>query len=249
MNKNYRLILFDCFNTLFLTHASALPRLCIDGKEVTSTAGLLCAALAPHYGQLEPPQVHAALRETWRWAGDQRGETLREISAPVRMRHLFHVLALPPPEEALVQELVWVHMEALLSSFVLPPAHLDLLRDLRGRYRLAIFSNFDYAPGLMQLLRTHHIVDWFDPIIVSDAIGYRKPGEVAFTQAIAMTGQRREEILFVGDSLEDDVQGAHGARLDVAWINHGQDAPPALPQPPTYALENLPALARVLASV
>lgn len=44
------------------------------------------------------------------------------------------------------------------------------------------------------------------------------------------------------------MQGAHAARLDVAWISHGQAAPPALQQPPTYALESLPALARVLAS-
>ena len=160
VKRDYRLILFDCFNTLFLPHEPAMPRLEVDGRRVMSTAGLLQAALAPHYPELDATAVHHALRETWRWAEDQRGEACREVSAPVRMRQLFRVLELEVPE-GLVEPLVWVHMRALLQSYRLPPSHRELLAALRGRYAMAIFSNFDYALGLNRLLQDHDLVPWF----------------------------------------------------------------------------------------
>lgn len=245
MKRDYRLILFDCFNTLFLPHEPALPRLEVDGRTVMSTAGLLQTALAPHYPGLEPATVHRALRETWRWAEGQRGEACREISAPVRMRRLFHVLGLRVVEE-LVEPLVWVHMHALLQSYRLPPAHRDLLAALRGRYAMAIFSNFDYAPGLARLLQEHGLAPWFDPVVVSDTLGYRKPGRIAFQRAVALAGAPPESILFVGDSYQDDVVGAVAAGIDVAWFN-AAGAPPPGHARPTHELRELSALGDLLA--
>lgn len=245
MKRDYRLILFDCFNTLFLPHEPALPRLEVDGRTVMSTAGLLQAALAPHYPDIDAATIHHALRETWRWAEGQRGTACREISAPVRMRHLFHVLGLAVVED-LVEPLVWVHMRALLQSYRLPAAHRDLLARLRERYAMAIFSNFDYAPGLNRLLQEHDLVPWFDPVVVSDTLGYRKPGRIAFERAVALAGAPAASILFVGDSYEDDVVGAVAAGIDVAWFN-AAGAPPAGTARPTHELRELPALADLLA--
>ncbi len=61
-----------------------------------------------------------------------------------------------------------------------------------------------------------------------------------------MIGEAPQDILFVGDSLEDDVQGARQAGIDVAWINtRGLPAPANFP--PTYELRELPALIDLLA--
>lgn len=244
VKKDYQLILFDCFNTLFLTHEPALPRLEVDGRMVTSTAGLLHEALAPRYPDLEPAGIHRAMRETWRWAEAQRGEDCLEIPAPVRMAQLFRVLSLEPDDD-LIEALVWVHMDALTACYRMPEDHRTLLEGLRGVVGMAIFSNFDYAPGLHRLLREHAMQDWFDPVIVSDTLGYRKPGRTAFNRAIAMTGKSPESILYVGDSYGDDVRGATGAGLDVAWLNPAGD--PVEPDcPPTHVLTRLPELAALV---
>lgn len=246
MLRRYRLILFDCFNTLVLSDPLSLPKLEIDGKQVTTTAGLLHEALSERHPGLEAGQIHAALRKSWKWAGDLRGQETREISAPERMRYMLQQLGLQAPDEASIEALVWVHMNALLASFVFPSEHMTLLEDIRAQYRMAIFSNFDYAPGLLRLLKQHGIEEWFDPIIISDTLGYRKPGGVAFDKAIALTGQRREDILFVGDSLTDDVHGAFNAEIDVAWINLNNESPQWDGAEPTIILHRLTDLSGVL---
>jgi HAD superfamily hydrolase (TIGR01549 family) len=238
MTKPYRLILFDCFNTLFLQDPSRLPRLELDGRAVTSTAGLLLEPLRALVPTLRAETVHHAQRSAGRWAEQLRGAELREVPAPRRFRRACEELGLAAPDEALVQALLEVHMRALTDSFAFPAAHRQVLVALRERFRLGLFSNFDHAPALHRLLRETGIAEWFDPLLVSDGLGYRKPGAAAFDAALRRIGLPPGAILFVGDSLEDDVAGARGAGLDVAWLN-----PAGAPAPescrPTYELASL----------
>jgi HAD superfamily hydrolase (TIGR01549 family) len=238
MAKPYRLILFDCFNTLFVQDPSRLPRLELDGRTVISTAGLLLEPLRALDPTLGVEAVHHAQRGAWRWAEQERGPELREVPAPRRFRHACEALGLVAPDEALVQALLDVHMRALTDSFAFPPAHRQVLSALRAQYRLGLFSNFDHAPALHRLLRETGIVDWFDPLLVSDGLGYRKPGAAAFDAALRHIGLPPGAILFVGDSLEDDVAGARGAGLDVAWLNPKGAAAPESCRP-TYELASL----------
>jgi HAD superfamily hydrolase (TIGR01549 family) len=245
MDKRYRLILFDCVNTLYLPDPSRLPRLELDGRSVPSTAGLLHAPLRALNPALQPDEIHRAARSAWEWAERERGPELREVPAPRRFRRLLVELGLPDAPEDQLAALLDVHMRAVTGSFAFPPAHRELLAALRDRFRLALFSNFDHGPSLRSLLRETGIADWFDPLLISDGLGWRKPGRAAFAAALAALAEPAEAILFVGDSLEDDVRGARDAGIDVAWIN-----PKALAAPldcrPTYELRTLPELAQLL---
>ncbi len=245
MRKTYRMVLFDCFNTLFLQQASQLPTVQIDGQAVTSTAGLLHARLAQRQPDLQPEDIHRAQREAARWVQSQRGPDYREVSPLHRFHHIFDLLGLADLDPALVAEMHLAHIQAVIDSFALPTAHRSLLEELGTSHRLAIFSNFDYAPALIQLLQATGIHDWFSPVVISDQIGYRKPGRAAFSQALAMTGLPTEEILFVGDSLAEDVAGAREVGLDVAWISPRGESPPA-DNAPTYVIGGLPALKGLL---
>ncbi len=245
MAKRYRLILFDCVNTLYLPDSSRLPRLELDGQSVPSTAGLLLEPLRALDPGLNAEAVHRAARAAWRWAEGERGADLREVPAPRRFRRLLDELGLHAVPDATALALLDVHMRAVTGTFVFPPAHRDLLSALRGRFRLGLFSNFDHGPSLRRLLRETGIADWFDPLLISDGLGFRKPGRAAFAAALAHAAVPAAEILFVGDSVEDDVRGCRGAGIDVAWLNPRAEPAPA-DCPPTYELGALPELAPLL---
>lgn len=238
MPAPYELVLFDCFNTLFLVDESRMPMIELDGRPTPSTAGCLLEHLRPLAPELDGETLHRAHREAWRWAESQRGEAVREVPAVVRFGRMAELLGLPALAEAETERLVAVHIAAVTRSYVLPVGHRRLLQRLRGRMGVALFSNFDYGPGLRDLLRREGIEPWFDPLVISAEIGYRKPGRAAFDHALEAAGTDPARVLLVGDSPGDDVAGAHAAGLDVAWLNRGTDAP--TPEPaPTYTLTDL----------
>lgn len=246
MTQRYRLVLFDCVNTLYLPDASRLPRVELDGRAVPSTAGVLLEHLRPLAPGLSLEQVHVAARGAWQWATEQRGADLREVPAPRRFRRLCESLALEAVDEAFIAGLVDAHMAAVTGTFVFPPEHGEVLRGLRGRYRLGLLSNFDHGPALRGLLERTGIAGHFDPLLISDGLGWRKPAPPAFQAALHHCGLPAEAALYVGDSLEDDVQGARGVGMDVAWINPGGEPAPDDCRP-THELRSLAELPALLA--
>ena len=245
MAKPYRLILFDCVNTLYLPDASCRPLLVIDGVASPSTAPLLLERLAERVPGLDALTVHRAQRRSWRWAEEQRGSAHREIPAQLRFQHALAALGLPADDAALVAELMAVHYRAVVGTFALPEAHVLLLDELGRHHRLALFSNFDHAPPLRERLARDGLLERLHPVVISADIGWRKPGRAAFERALELTGEAPGEILFVGDSYGDDVVGARAAGIDCAWINPAAAPRPEGP-PPTYELRALADLRALL---
>lgn len=245
MSKKYRMLLFDFFNTLVLSDASRRPTIEIDGERVVSTAHLLHGRLAGRYPALEPAQIFRAMEAARLKAREAWGAEFREFPALERFKYLATILGVNGEDGDMPQQLLDTHMEAVTASFTFPPAHMTLLERLGASHRLAIFSNFDHAPALLGILREAGIESWFQPIVISERIGFRKPGLAAFRHALALAGERAEDILFVGDSYGDDVVGARRAGMDVAWINPaGREAP--VECRPTYELKELQDLQALL---
>ncbi len=243
--KSYRMILFDFFNTLVVPDASRQPMLEVEGRRVVSTAAILQRRLAGRYPGIDVMQVYRAMEAAGRKIGSQRGTDYRELPALERFREVAVILGCGGPGDEFPRELLEIHMEAVTAAFRFPPEHRALLERLRSTHRLGIFSNFDHAPALLRLLGDNGVREWFEPIVISETIGFRKPGDKAFRHALALAGEPRERILFVGDSLKYDVRGALQAHMDVAWIN--RDGTPAPPDArPTYLLENLEGLEALL---
>ena len=69
-------------------------------------------------------------------------------------------------------------------------------------------------------------------IIVSEEVGYRKPDPTIFRDAQERTGiGAPEQIMFVGDNPEADVDGAKRFSMKAAWIRRGRLFPAGLMQP------------------
>ena len=107
-----------------------------------------------------------------------------------------------------------------------------LLDWLRGRYRLGVVSNFDYTPTVRRILTDSGILGRFETVVVSDAVGWRKPRPDIFERACADMGVTAGECLFVGDRPDIDVAGAKGIGMAAAWLNVARaPLPPGLPCP------------------
>ena len=97
---------------------------------------------------------------------------------------------------------------------------LPTLAALRAEgLRLGIISNF--GPHLPGVLERFEIDGHFDFVIVSAAVGLAKPDPRIFDLAVEASGRPPERLLYVGDHVGDDVEGARAAGLGAVLIDRG----------------------------
>jgi putative hydrolase of the HAD superfamily len=244
----YRAIFFDLFDTLVRFDRRRLPTLHINGRVVHSTAGHLHAVLRPHAPQVTLEAFYEALLESWQEAERRRAVDHREVAAAARFAYLFQRLGLDPSTcpPGMLRELLETHRRELSRVAEFPAHHGPLLTDLAAHHRLAVVSNFDYTPTALGILEAAGVVGLFETIVVSDAVGWRKPAATIFETALGRLDVAPGETLFVGDRPDIDVAGAQGVGMPAAWINPEREALPAGMTPPDFEIRDLEELRGIL---
>jgi HAD superfamily hydrolase (TIGR01509 family) len=241
-------ILFDLFDTLVLLDRGRLPEVRVNGRTRRTTAGHLHRAFQPFAPGLSLEEFVDALFWSWQEAERLRGESHREVTAPVRFGMMFDRLGLGEgrvPPEAL-EMLLATHMRELSKAVVFPEHHAGLLRNLKKRHRLGVVSNFDYTPMARHVLEREGVADLFETVVVSDEVGWRKPKPVIFELALRRLGAGAEDALFVGDRADIDVAGAQAVGMAAAWINRDASALPEGLEPPEFEIRDLAELEGIL---
>src|SRR5208283_654342 len=93
-----------------------------------------------------------------------------------------------------------------------------LVRTLHGKYKLGIISNFAIPECVDKLLKTHNLDKLFDAIVVSGAVNKRKPSPEIFERALKALGVSASETVFVGDTLDADIEGAKAVGMKAIYI-------------------------------
>jgi putative hydrolase of the HAD superfamily len=93
-----------------------------------------------------------------------------------------------------------------------PECHL-VLGTLYRQKILALITNYDHAPYIKTLLRKLDLGKYFKAVIISEQVGIKKPDPEIFKLALEKTGLKPEEVLYVGDSITDDIAGAIAAGI------------------------------------
>lgn len=244
----YRAVLFDMFDTLVRFDRDRLPRARVGEREVRSSVALLHPVLEAALPGLTLEDFHAAFLWSYQEAERRRAADHREIAAADRFGLLYERLGVDPSTVpvSITQELLGIHMACLVGAAVAMPGQGELLAGLRGRYRLGVVSNFDYSPTVERILGEGGIRPLFEAVVVSDAVGWRKPRPVIFETAFRIMGIAAEDCLFVGDRPDIDVAGARGVGMDAAWLNPERiPLPPGLASP-DYDVGHLSELAQAL---
>jgi putative hydrolase of the HAD superfamily len=94
----------------------------------------------------------------------------------------------------------------------------SLLRILHGKYKLGIISNFAIPECVDKLLKTHDLDKLFDAIVVSGAVNKRKPSPEVFERTLKALGVSASETVFVGDTLDADIEGAKAVGMKAVYI-------------------------------
>ena len=114
----------------------------------------------------------------------------------------------------------------------------------KSHYKLGIVSN-GIGEAQRRRLKSAGMYEAFDSLIFSDEAGVYKPDPRIFQMAIKQLGARPEQVLYIGDSLHDDYQGAKNAGIDFCWYNpKGLDAGDASPLHIIHRLSELKAWLR-----
>lgn len=100
---------------------------------------------------------------------------------------------------------------------------LDALK--KNGYQLGLISNAGDAADAHTLIDKAQIRDYFQTIIISAEVGYRKPAARIFEAALGELHAAAENSLMVGDLLQADVVGAHNMGMRAVWIARRVDTP------------------------
>jgi FMN phosphatase YigB (HAD superfamily) len=99
---------------------------------------------------------------------------------------------------------------------------LDFLKD--EGYTLVLTSNHSWAPNGWDVLHKHNLKSYFDQIIFSGDLGWRKPSSRVFSAAISGLSYRsKENVIHVGDEIIADIKGALSFGIKALWVCSSQE--------------------------
>ena len=93
-----------------------------------------------------------------------------------------------------------------------------MLKNLHGKYKLGLVSNFAIPECVLKLLKASHIDSFFDVIVISGAINKRKPSPEIFQSTLKMLGVSADETVFVGDTIDADIEGPKAVGMKAIYI-------------------------------
>jgi putative hydrolase of the HAD superfamily len=84
------------------------------------------------------------------------------------------------------------------------------------RQRVIVVSNWDFS--LTEVLDRIGLAALVDGVVISAVLGVRKPSPAIFEAALKLAGAARTEAVHVGDSVEEDVDGARAAGIEAVLL-------------------------------
>jgi putative hydrolase of the HAD superfamily len=224
-----RAVVFDLFDTLVDLRFEDLPTVEHDGRRLPASSRRVHAAVAERV-EIDFDAFNQALLAGVRAFGESHFAQHREVPTFERFTDVLARVGLEDAE--LAERLTRIHMAALRSVVRIPSHHAPLLDQLRRRVRTGLCSNFSHSPTAQEILDSSRLAERLDAVVVSDALGLRKPHPRIFEAVMARLDVGPGEVLHVGDSLRADVGGAAALGIRTVWLTR------RVPDPETALAEH-----------
>jgi FMN phosphatase YigB (HAD superfamily) len=244
----YDAFLFDLFGTLITFDVTALPEIVVDGRPIRSTLGRwrdFADRMLPGVGiDALARAVLGASVELDR----ERIERHVEFSSRERFRRALGRLGIDGPEAAeTAARFARAHMSGIADATRFPSEHGRVLDEACRRGPVGIVTNFDDASTAYAILARHDILRRVRSVVVSDAVGFRKPHPVLARIALHELGVGDgAAAVMVGDHVSEDVGLAAAVGIDAIWID-ARGAGTTAGQPvPGHVVRTLPEILPLL---
>jgi FMN phosphatase YigB (HAD superfamily) len=243
----YDAVLFDLFGTLVTFDTTTLPEIIVDGRPIRSTVGrwrdLLERAL-PGVGMEAFARAVLAVS-----AELDRERVERHVEFPSRERFRRAIVRLgidgaEVPEMAVL--LARAHMRVIAEATRFPPEHARVLDEACRRGPVGIITNFDDTSTAYDILARHGILGCVRTVVVSDAIGLRKPHPALVRVALRELGAVPASPVMVGDHPLEDVGAALAAGIDAIWVDARGAGTTAGNPAPRHVVRALPEILSLL---
>lgn len=215
-----RAVLFDLDDTLIDWYGS-IDRCVRDLGGDEAADALLAYAREHHWTRRDGVVVH---RNTWKL------HEAADTCWPAALPHL---------DEAELALAVKRFREELWVGFF--PDTVPALDSLAETHRLGVLSNNRYLPSEVRRLR---LDDWFE-LATTPPDGVYKPDPTAFLHACDRLGLPPSDVVYVGDSVLADVEGALAVGMVPVWVDRFGD--PWAPPGGVHRVADLGGVAAVLA--
>jgi putative hydrolase of the HAD superfamily len=201
-------VMFDCYKTL------------IDIKTDESspkTYEPVSRWLAYHGVKLSPDQL---MRE-YKWKCKEEIERCREMHSELRVEGVFSRIirqhaSWPVNDLTLGIEAARLFRSASVKRLQPFPQSVRMLEKLKG-YPLGIVSNGQRVFSELEL-RQLGLYGYFRFVIFSSDFGYKKPDSRIFLAGASQLNLRPEQILYIGDSFENDISPSRGLGMKAMHI-------------------------------
>jgi 2-haloalkanoic acid dehalogenase type II len=116
------------------------------------------------------------------------------------------------------------------------------LKEIRKKFNIYIASNSDTKPLMKNIGKEKYL---FDGIYTSEKMRAYKPSKVFFEKILKKINFNKDEILFIGDSIEDDIIGANSVGLKTVLINR-KNNPQYMKNEASYLINDMYELIKII---
>jgi len=219
MSNPFDAILFDLGSTLIY----------FDGEwpQVFSQANAELIANLKNAGyQIEEEQFLQDFRNRINQYYSSREAEFIEYTSAYFLRSVLADYGYPQISDATVQSCLRAMYAVSQAHWKIEADTLSTLEYLhRAGYHLGMISNASDNEDVQTLVDKAGVRDYFDFILVSAAVGVRKPNPAIFRLALDHWGIPPTRAAMVGDMLGADILGAKNAGLFSIWITRRADGP------------------------
>ncbi|MFN3597749.1 MAG: HAD family hydrolase [Rubricoccaceae bacterium] len=133
------------------------------------------------------------------------------------------------------------YLEAYGTHWTWTPGAEAAFEAIAARFPVGLLTNGFAEQQRAKLARFPRLARAARAVVISEEVGAMKPDPALFAHAARCAGVPPEGILYVGDALHSDVDGARAAGWQVAWYRGDADLRPGV-----FTFDAWPSLLRVL---
>lgn len=104
------------------------------------------------------------------------------------------------------------------NCFSINQSTINIINTIKRWAKVAIITNGTALRQRAKIDKTK-LNSYFETIIISEEVGFRKPDKQIFELALKKLNVNRNEVIFVGDDIEKDIGGCQNVDIKGIWYN------------------------------